>query len=220
MKKKFLLSGFFLLMFCVLAVLLKTVNVAPVGPLGSSIGLSRANRAFFDLFGTSDAWDKATDLGLGVCILMAVLLIGYGAYQLVRRKKLVKVDKEFFALAGLYAVMAVAFVAFEKIITINCRPVLEADGTLEASFPSTHTLVSCVVAGSAALLAGKYIKNEKLRVAFRIVCAVLMIVTPVGRILAGKHWFTDVFGGYLLSAGLVAAFWGILDCLKPVKKKA
>ena len=115
--------------------------------------------------------------------------------------------------------MAVLFVLFEKIIAINYRPVLEADGTLEASFPSTHTLVSCVVAGSAMILAEKYIKNEKLRSIFRGACILLMIVTPLGRILAGKHWFTDVFGGYLLSAGLVAAFWGILDCLKSSKKK-
>ena len=139
MKKKFLLSGFFLALFCILAVLLKTVNVAPVGPLGSSIGLSRANKAFFDLFGTNDIWDKITDLGLFACIVMAGLFAGFGVFQLVQRKKVAKVDKEVFALAGLYVVMAVLFALFEKIIAINYRPVLEADGTLEASFPSTHT---------------------------------------------------------------------------------
>ena len=216
MKKKFLLSGFFFALFVVLAVLLKTVNVAPVGPMGSSVGLSYANRAFFNRFGTNDTWDKITAVCLLICIVTAVLFALLGLVQLVRRKKLAKVDKEIFALAGLYAVMMVFYVLFEKFV-INCRPVLEADGTLEASFPSTHTLISCVVMGSALLLSRKYIKNEKLGSIFRICCVLLMIVTPLGRILAGKHWFTDVFGGYLLSGSLLVAFWGVLDGLKKVK---
>jgi membrane-associated phospholipid phosphatase len=34
----------------------------------------------------------------------------------------------------------------------------------------------------------------------------------VGRLIAGVHWFTDIIGGAILSAGLVAGYSFILKC--------
>ena len=212
MKKKFILGGVSFVAFLVLAALLLKVDVAAVGPNGSMIGLSSLNKAVFEFFGESNFWDKITDGFLAISLGIALVFVLIGIRQLIKRKSIAKIDKELFALAGLYVVMAILYVFFEK-VAINYRPIFESDGTLEPSFPSTHTLASCVLAGSAALVMRKYVRNERACKLLRFACVGIMIVTPIGRILAGKHWITDVFGGYLLSSALLFTFWGTLALL-------
>ena len=217
MKKKFVISGVFAGLFIWLAVALKLVDVRAIGPNESSIGLAGLNGAVFGFFGTHEIWDKITDVAIVLALATVVIFAVIGVMQLVQRKKLAKIDKELFALLGLYVAMAVLYVLFEK-VRINFRPVLEADGALEASFPSTHTLVSCVTTGAMLILAKKYIKNRKACVAVQVTCVLLAILVPCGRIFAGVHWFTDVLGGYLLSGALLALFAGAVEALGAKKK--
>ena len=53
-KGKFLLAGLFLVLFLVLIVLVKKVDVADIGPEGTSIGLSNLNQSFHDMTGEND----------------------------------------------------------------------------------------------------------------------------------------------------------------------
>ncbi len=221
MKKKGIIAGIFGVLFIWLAVALKTVDVQAVGPEGSSIGLAGINNAVFKFFGESEVWDKITDFGAGICISLglglAILCLG----QIFSRKGLKKMDKELWALIGLYVVMMAFYVAFEK-IAINFRPVLESDGALEASFPSTHTLTSCVLAGSLFILVPEYGKgrsNKIHRTFLRAMCVMLMVLVPCGRIFAGMHWLTDVLGGYLLSFALLFGYAAVIDLIKQKKKE-
>ena len=135
---------------------------------------------------------------------------------MIRRKSLLKVDKALFALAGLYAVTVFFYVFFEMVV-INYRPIIEAGAEhVEASFPSSHTMLTCVIMGGAFVLIGKYIKNRGLCIALRCLAIALAVITVVGRLLSGVHWFTDIIGGLLLSFSLVFMYYNICNKKSPV----
>ena len=212
-KAKFSIAGVSGILFVILIVLLKTVDVAPIGPEGTSIGLSQINKAVNESLGVSDLWYKITKV-MEIVADLTVLIFGLiGVTQLVKRKSLLKVDKDILALGGLYVVTAAMYALFEVMI-INYRPIImEGDEHVEASFPSSHTMLICVIMGSAIMLMSKYIKNEKLRVILSILCVAVMVVMAAGRLLAGVHWLTDITGGVLISITLLAAFAGVRDII-------
>ena len=45
-------------------------------------------------------------------------------------------------------------------------------------------------------------------------CAVIMTVVVVGRLLSGVHWFTDIIAGALLSVSLLMFYLGSCAVLK------
>ncbi|MBQ7541934.1 MAG: phosphatase PAP2 family protein [Clostridia bacterium] len=192
-----------------LIVLIRFVDVAPIGPQGTAIGLSHLNRFIFDLFGVRMIWYTITDW-LGVAaVLTACLFAALGFVQLVKRKSLFKVDKEILLLGALYIVLIGLYVLFERVI-VNYRPIILPGGTHpEASFPSSHTLMVCAVMGSACMLMKKYIKNKTLRTALQAFCAVVIGVTVIGRLISGVHWFTDIVGGILISSTLLTVYAGV-----------
>ncbi len=193
-------------LFLVLIALLKTVDVANVGVAGTSIGLSSINTAFAKLTGVNEIWKKITTV-MGVFLILAVAAFALlGLVQLIKRKSLLKVDREILSLGGLYVVTAVMYVLFEKVI-INYRPIL-MDGATEpeASFPSSHTMLACVVMGSTLVLVDRYVKNKNLATLLKVLCVIVLLVTVVGRAISGVHWLTDIIGGVLLSITLVGFF--------------
>lgn len=215
-KTKVLASGVCTILFLLLIVLVRTVDVAAIGADGTSIGLSYINGAVHTLFGVSTFWYDVTTI-LGVVALFVVPVFGLlGLYQLIQRKNLFAVDKEILALGGLYVVMAVVYVFFEKVI-VNYRPILMPDAVeAEASFPSSHTMLICVIMGSAAMLLKKYIQNETLRFVLGMICNIIMAVTVIGRLICGVHWFTDILGGVLISAVLLFLYSAAVDVLQEV----
>ena len=142
--------------------------------------------------------------------MVAGLFALFGLVQLIKRKSLAKVDGAIYALAGLYVVTIGLYVVFEKVI-INYRPVVMPDEVaLEASFPSSHTMLACVIFGSAIVMIGKYIDNDMLRKLLIALAAVLLILVVAGRLVSGVHWFTDIVGSVLFSAGLFCIYKAII----------
>ena len=213
-REKLLLSGLFFLMFLFLIVLVRTVDVAAVGPVGTSIGLSGLNSAFHEWTGFQLFWYRLSKyLGL-LAILTALLMAVFGAWQLVKRKSLRKVDGEIVALAGLYALVVVLYVFFEFVV-VNYRPVLmDGSTTPEPSFPSTHTMIAIVVLGSLMMLLPRYVQDLKIRRILLIVCLCLLVLIVEGRLLSGVHWLTDILGGILISLALLSLFSAALDLVK------
>lgn len=208
-KTKFVFAGLFAVLFAALIVLLKTVDVAKIGPADTEIGLSCINSSVHDALGLHESLDKITDLILLAAIAVIGVFAVIGLVQLIKRKSFAKVDKEIYCLAGLYAAAAVLYVVFEKII-VNYRPVLEEGASFpEASFPSSHTMLICVVFGSAILVLGKYIRNRCLCRTLQIILGLLTVAAVAGRLAAGVHWFTDILGAVIISAALVCLFSGI-----------
>ncbi len=218
-NKNFLLAVVGALLTLILICLVRFVDVAPIGPEGTSIGLSALNLAAFQAFGISMSWYKITTVLGIVAILTAGLFALLGLIQLIRRKSLLKVDRELLVLAGLYVVVVILYVLFDK-IAVNYRPMILPDEQQpEASFPSSHTMLVCVVMGSALSLLPKYVKIPVVRTALTVVCCVVIGLTVAGRLLSGVHWFTDIIGGVLISITLLSLYAGTVEVLTPAGKE-
>ena len=207
-------SATLLLLFCVLIVMLKTVDVFPIGPEGSEIGLSGMNGLMLNLLGAHPFWYDLTEL-FGILALAVMLCFGIvGLLQLIKRKHLRKVDSDLILLAASYCIVLFFYVLFE-ILIINYRPIL-VDGVLEAAFPSSHTMLVLSVLGTAIPQIERRISTRLPRVLLIAGCAVLMATTVLGRLLSGVHWTTDILGGILLSGAVVCCYVGLL----PKREKA
>lgn len=191
--------------------LVRFVDAAPIGAGGTKIGLAHINLFFFEQTGVNMIWYHITDwLGIAA-VLTAFIFAVTGFVQLVKRKSLFKVDRELLALGGLYIAVIGLYVLFETVV-INYRPIIMPDNTHpEASFPSSHTLIVCIIMGSAFMLMSRYIKNKSLCRVFRLICFIITGVTIVGRLVSGVHWFTDIIGGILISISLLALFSMIIS---------
>ncbi|MBR3203150.1 MAG: phosphatase PAP2 family protein [Solobacterium sp.] len=201
----------------ILVILIKTVDVAPIGPNGTSIGLSHLNQAIHDAIGINQGIYTITEIGgilaIGVVAVFAIM----GLVQWIQRKKLMKVDRELLVLGGLYVILGFLYVFFNK-VAINYRPVIMPGEVLpESSFPSSHSMLGCTVMGSAYLLVDRYVKNQTAVKVLHVLCIINMIVIVGGRFLSGVHWFTDILGGILISIALIAEFSAVLDQIQAKK---
>ena len=219
MKQKvyFILSGTFACAFLLFLILLFTVDVGAIAPLGGRVGLSTLNASVRDAIGTNDAIYTVTKL-TGYFGLALVGLFGcFGIYQWIKRRSLAKVDREILFLGGLYILTGILYLLFE-VCVVNVRPlILPGESLPAASFPSSHTVLAIVIYGSAARLAGRYLKKP-LSICASVLSLVLLIVTAGGRVLSGVHWFGDVLCGVFLGCALLFAYLGALSC-KPKKER-
>lgn len=208
-RTKFILSGIAFALFCALILAVKFIDVRAIGPEGSSVGLSGINEAVHNLFGVNLAWYKITDYLGYAAIAVAGCFALLGVYQLVTRKSLAKVDPDIYALAGCYAAAVLVYVIFEHAI-VNYRPIDLGSG-LEASFPSSHTVLSLCIMSTAIEQLARRIKNKALSAALCIGFGVLGAVIVVGRLVSGVHWFTDILGGMLISLAILLAYLGACE---------
>ncbi len=221
MKKKFIVAAVCFGLFLLLILLVKVVDVAAVVAVeGTKIGLSKLNMAIHDMFGVHLEWYKVTNVLGYLAILIGLCFAAIGGLQLIYRRSILKVDKEILLLGALYVVTVIFYILFEKIV-VNYRPILMPDGTgPEASFPSSHTMLSCVILGSGLQLVKKYAKKSKtVQLVLTVVFAVMLALIVAGRLLSGVHWFTDILGGLLLSAALLNAYDGLLKLWKQKANK-
>ena len=213
-KRNFITAAVCASLAVLLLILVRFVDVAAIGPDGTLVGLSRLNRFIFKLFGVNIIWYHITDwLGI-VAILTALVFALVGLAQLIKRKSLFKVDREILLLGGLYLIVIGLYLFFERAI-VNYRPIIMPGETRpEASFPSSHTLLVCVILGSGMMLTETYIRHKPMRTVILSVCAAVIGVTVAGRLIAGVHWFTDIIGGLLISAALLALYKGAITMIQ------
>ena len=86
-------------------------------------------------------------------------------------------------------------------IPINYRPVL-IEGRLEASYPSSTTLLVLSVMPTLVFQADRRVKNPWTRHALVLFSILFSVFMVVGRTVAGVHWLTDIAGAGILSAAL------------------
>ena len=201
-------------LFILLIALVTCIDLAPIGPANTTVGLSHLNGAVHNLIGVHMIWYKITNYLGYLAILSGLIFAGIGCKQLIERKSLRQVDKPILALGGLFVLLGVIYVLFEKAV-VNCRPVLmEGETVPEASFPSSHTVLAMVIFGAVAMILADYVKDKKTAGLLQNVCLILMVVAVIGRLISGVHWFTDILGGVFLSYALLQLFSGILEKLR------
>ena len=206
--KKYLSPIFWGLCFIIFTILVKVIDVQALGAQGSLIGFASLNLSVNQLLGTNHFCYLITQLFGILAILAAALFAVMGFVQLIKRRSLLKVDHEILMAGIVYAIVIILYVLFEK-LAINYRPVILEDG-LEASYPSTHTMLILTILGTALPLAGRYISNPKIALLAKLLCIVIMWLTVVCRLLSGVHWFTDIIGGVLISLCLISLFKSLL----------
>ena len=184
--------------------LIRRVDVQPIGPNGTSVGLAALNGWFHRLTGVHMGLYAVTDwLGLvpiGVCLGFAAM----GAVQLVRRRRLARVDGDILLLGAYYALVILLYLLFEM-VPINYRPIL-IDGALETSYPSSTTLLVLSVMPTLGFQAGRRCARAGLRRAAVFFSAAFSAFMVLGRLIAGVHWLSDILGAALLAAGLFAIY--------------
>ena len=214
MKLKLLALGVSGALFLLLLVMVGSYDVAAIGPMGTEIGFAQLNGGVHDSLGTNLFWYDLTEifgfLALGICGLFGFA----GLVQLIKRRSLKEVDPQILALGVFYVLVIGCYVLFELVV-INYRPVIMPGAAeVEASFPSSHTMLVCSVMGSTAMVLKRYIKGDALRMGLQAGCVLIAAVTVGGRLLSGVHWVTDIIGGVLLSCALLALFsllWDFFD---------
>lgn len=209
-RKYLSFAGIFMLLFLILTVAVKLVDVEQIGPLESSVGFAALNGKVSEIFKFNAAWYNITDVLGKLSILVAVFFAVIGVYQLVKRKSIARVDKDLLLLACAYIVSAIAYVFFEVCI-INYRPVILEGDLLEASFPSSHTVLVICFVGTALHQFAHRIKDVKLKNISVAICSVIILLMIVGRLVSGVHWFTDILGGILLGCAIVFAYAGMYE---------
>lgn len=209
-KRNFLISGILLLIAITFTILVKVVDVKQIGVNNSSIGFATLNQFIFETTGVNMIWYHITDwLGL-IPVFMAIVYAFIGLIQLIKRRSIFKVDKEIILLGLYYIIVIALYVFFEKVI-INYRPIL-MNGFLEASYPSSHTLMTICICGSSILI-NKKLFNNKITKVINCLSIIILTITVVGRLISGVHWFTDIVGGILISSGLLMTFYSLLSII-------
>jgi undecaprenyl-diphosphatase len=203
-RRKYAVTASLFLAFVLFTLLIKYVDVRPIGPEGSSVGLATLNRLVSERLGVNLFWYALTDwLGL-VPIMFACGFAALGLWQLLRRGSIARVDPDILLLGLFYLAVIGCYALFERLV-INYRPVL-LDGSLEASYPSSHVMVALCIMATAMMQFHRRLGNKRLVKALDLFCVQIVAFTVIGRLVSGVHWLTDILGGLILSAALIALY--------------
>jgi undecaprenyl-diphosphatase len=200
-EKRNLLAGAGLIgVFALWTILIQCVDVQAVGQNGSRIGFADFNVWFHQLTGVHMTIYTITDwLGLVpifICLCFGVM----GLVQLIKRRSLLRVDSDILLL-GVYYVMVIACYLIFEMIPINYRPVL-IEGRLEASYPSSTTLLVLSVMPTLMFQVNRRVSNTMIRKVAAVFVIAFSAFMVIGRLISGVHWATDIIGSVLLSSGL------------------
>ena len=163
-------------------------------------------------------WDKATDIMVYTAIATVGIFAIMAIYQWITRKSFKKIDKALLALIVPLVLLVIVYFLFDHVFIWNTRP----DGSGEPSFPSTHTMITATVFFCTAILLPRYIKQKPVVAFLDLVMLAFVILVPVGRVFANKHWISDCIGGIIFALCFAIIYYftvKILENSKNSRKK-
>jgi undecaprenyl-diphosphatase len=141
-----------------------------------------------------------------ICICFGLL----GLVQLVKRRSLLAVDFDILLLGAYYVVVILGYLLFEM-VPINYRPIL-IDGNLEASYPSSTTLLVLSVMPTLKYQVDRRIRNTTAKQVIAVFTVTFSACMVIGRLISGVHWVTDIVGSVFLSLGLYMIYRFMAEC--------
>ena len=208
-KKSFYISICILVAFLLWTAVVRFVDLEAIGPRGSTVGLATVNRYIHNFTDVNMTLYTITDW-LGILPILFVIGFGIlGLVQWIKRGNILKVDYDILTLGGFYIVVIAVYLFFEMVV-VNYRPVL-INGYLEASYPSSTTMLVMCVMPTAIMQFNTRIKNNVLKRFVASMMIAFIVFMVIGRLVSGVHWFTDIIGGALLSTGLVRMYRAIIS---------
>ena len=196
-----------LVLFIIWTVALKFIDVKAIGPQGSSVGFATLNKWVWDISKTNMSLYTITDwLGLvPICFIFGFGILGL--CQWIKRKNILKVDYSILALGVFYIIVMAVYIFFEMNV-VNYRPVL-INGYLEASYPSSTTMLVMCVMPTVMMQLDMRIKTKTMKRGVNILIAGFITFMVLGRLVSGVHWVSDIIGGALFSSGLVMIYHSV-----------
>ena len=190
--------------FVLWTLLIVSVDVQHVGQNATAVGFATFNTWFHRLTGVHLWLYTVTDwLGLvpiAVCMGFGAL----GLIQWIRRRSLFRVDLDVILLGVYYILVIFGYLIFEM-VPINYRPI-PIDGHMEASYPSSTTLLVLSVMPTLMLQIKRRCRSKALRITVYALSVSFSAFMVIGRLTAGVHWATDIIGSAWLSFGLFALY--------------
>ncbi len=200
-KREFFTGIMLMAAFVLWTAAIQFIDVSPEGQNGTSIGFASFNVWFHKITGVHMMLYTITDW-LGLVPVFICISFGFmGLLQLIDRRSLLKVDQDILILGVYYSLVIFGYLFFEM-VPINYRPVL-IDGVLEASYPSSTTLLVLSVMPTLLFQTDRRCGNPRIRKLTAVFVIVFSVFMVAGRLLSGVHWATDIIGSILLSAGLL-----------------
>ena len=207
--KKSLFSGLiFISLFTIWTFLIQLVDVQNIGLNNSNVGFATFNTWFHSLTGINFTLYNITDWSGLVPIFICMIFAMLGLVQLIKRRSLIKVDLDIIILGVYYIIVIFGYLIFEM-FPINYRPIL-INGFVEASYPSSTTLLVLSVMPTLVFQVNRRIKNPTIIKVITILSAIFSLFMVIGRLISGVHWFTDIIGSIFLSFGLFYLYKGIV----------
>jgi undecaprenyl-diphosphatase len=184
------------------------IDVQAIGPQGATVGFATINRFVHNFIGIHMFLYTITDW---LSLISLMFVMGFGALgfiQWVKRKNILRVDYDIIVLGGFYIVVLATYIFFETFV-VNYRPVL-INGCLEASYPSSTTMLVMCTTPTAAIQFNARIKHKTLNGCVFYAITAFMVFMLISRLVSGVHWFSDIIGGALISTGLVLMYDAIV----------
>ena len=207
-KHKLLIKGSCLVAaFCIWTALVLTVDVQPVGVNGTAVGFATLNSRIHSMTGVNMKLYMLTDCLSIIPVLVCVVHGFMGAIQAVKNRSIFRVEKDIIYLGFYYVAVIACYLLFE-IFPVNYRPVL-ISGIMEASYPSSTTLLVLSVMQALSFQCKKWLADRKIIKAVEIFSTYFSAGMVLGRFLSGVHWVTDIIGAVLLSSGLFSIYKGV-----------
>ncbi len=209
-RKLFSVGLILIAVFVFWTVLIQTVDVQTIGQNGTNVGFATLNHWFHNMTGVNMTIYHITDW-LGLVPLFCCMIYGVvGFVQLVKRKSLLKVDIDILLLGVYYVIVILGYLIFE-IVPINYRPIL-IDGIMEASYPSSTTLLVLSVMPTVIFQANRRITIIAVRRIISVLTILFSLFMLIGRTVVGVHWLTDIIGSIFLATGLFLLYYsGVLS---------
>lgn len=207
-KRSFCAALCILAAFVLWTAAVSAVDVRPIGPDGTRVGLAALNTFVRELTGVHMSLYILTDLMSLIPLIFAAGFAALGLGQWIRRKALWRVERSILALGVFYVAVGAVYIFFESFI-VNYRPVL-IEGRLEASYPSSTTVLVLCVMQSALMNLKNMIKRAPAKRWAEIGINAFTVFMLAARLISGVHWFSDIVGGILLSEALVLMYYSLM----------
>ena len=210
MKKGLCITIISFTLFIVLFILLKTVDVKEVGLYG-------LNHTYYHEY--NKVLDIISDVIFYIVLAFNIFLIGFVIYKMVKKKE--KIDYKFLVYVLVLSLGIIIWLLFDYVFKINNRPNI-IDGKVEASFPSTHVLLTTYIMLSSPYIflkmdGKKGLENQN-KLGFEeiitIIFMAIMLVMVILRLYSGMHWLTDCVAGLLLGIFLFGIYYLIISIIK------